>query len=400
MQNATKKVFIVAAKRTPIGSFGGALSSLTAPTLGAKAIDAAVQQSGIAANQIDEVLMGNVLSANVGQAPARQASRSAGLPDGIPATTINKVCASGMKAISIGVQQILLGDADVVVAGGMESMSQVPYYDTSARWGAKYGHKSLIDGLQNDGLTDAYSEQAMGNSAESCASKYSFSREEQDQYAISSYERSKQAWEGGKFSSEVVEVTVSGRKGETVVSEDEEFRQVNIDKIPQLRPAFQKDGTVTAANASTLNDGAAALVLASEEKVKQLGLQPIAEVIAYADAEQDPEWFTTTPSIATEKVLKKAGLTKDDMDYFEFNEAFSVVALANAKILGLSTEKINVYGGAVALGHPLGCSGARILVTLSSVLQQENGTYGLAAICNGGGGASAMIIKKCENYAG
>ncbi len=396
MQNTTKKVFIVAAKRTPIGGFGGELASIAATELGAKAIDAALQQSGVATDQVDEILMGNVLSANVGQAPARQASRKAGLPDNVPATTINKVCASGMKAVSIGVQQILLGDADIVVAGGMESMSQVPFYDASARWGAKYGHQKLIDGLQKDGLTDVYSEQAMGNCGESCAAKYEFTREQQDEYAISSYERSKQAWDGGKFAAEVVEVTVAGRKGDTVITEDEEFRQVNIGKIPQLRPSFSKEGTITAANASTLSDGAAALVLASEEKVKELGLKPIAEVIAYADAEQDPEWFTTTPSIATEKVLKKAGLTKDDIDYFEFNEAFSVVALANAKILGLATEKINVYGGAVALGHPLGCSGARILVTLSSVLKQEGGTHGLAAICNGGGGASAMIIKKYE----
>ncbi|MFD2743825.1 MULTISPECIES: acetyl-CoA C-acyltransferase [Sphingobacterium] len=394
MQNTTKKVFIVAAKRTPIGGFGGNLSSLSAPELGAKAIDAALQQSGLAADQLDEILMGNVLSANVGQAPARQASRKAGLPDNIPATTINKVCASGMKAVSIGVQQILLGDADIVVAGGMESMSQVPFYDASARWGAKYGHQQLIDGLQKDGLTDVYSGQAMGNCGEACAAKYEFTREQQDEYAISSYQRSKQAWNDKKFATEVVEITVNGRKGDTVVTEDEECRQVNIDKIPQLRPSFNKVGTITAANASTLSDGAAALILASEEKVQKLGLKPIAEIIAYADAEQDPEWFTTTPSIVTEKVLKKAGMTKDEIDYYEFNEAFSVVALANAKILELSTDKINVYGGAVALGHPLGCSGARILVTLSSILKQEGGTYGLAAICNGGGGASAMIIKK------
>ncbi len=395
MQNNNKRVFIVAAKRTPIGGFGGTLSSLSAPKLGGKAIEAVITSSGIATREVNEVLMGNVLSANVGQAPARQASKQAGLPDSIPATTINKVCASGMKAISIGVQQILLGDADVVVAGGMESMSQVPFYDNATRWGAKYGHQQLIDGLQKDGLTDVYSDQAMGNCGESCASKYNISREDQDNYAISSYERSAKAWDSGKFANEVVNITISGRKGDVVVSEDEEFRQVKVDKITQLRPSFQKDGTITAANASTLSDGAAAVLLVSEEKLKELGLTPLAEVIAYADAEQDPEWFTTTPSIATEKVLKKAGLNIGEIDFFEFNEAFSVVALANAQILGLDTEKVNVYGGAVALGHPLGCSGARIVVTLTSVLQQEGGNYGLAAICNGGGGASAMIIKKC-----
>ncbi len=390
-----KRVFIVAAKRTAMGSFGGALSSISATELGAKAISAVIEESGIDALQIDEVYMGSVLQANLGQAPARQASKFAGLSDHIPATTINKVCASGMKAISIAAQQILLGDAHVVVAGGMESMSQVPYYDVAARWGAKYGDQKLIDGLAKDGLTDVYSNQAMGNCGEVCAEKYSISREDQDEYAIQSYTRSKIAWESGKFTKEVTPVEINSRKGTVVVSEDEEYKQVNFEKLSQLRPSFKPDGTITAANASTLSDGAAAVLLVSEEKMKELGLKPIAEIIAYADAEQAPEWFTTTPAIATQKVLQKAGLTIDDMDYFEFNEAFSVVALANAKLLSLSTNQINVYGGAVALGHPLGCSGARIIVTLSSVLHQENGNYGLAAICNGGGGASAMIIKKC-----
>lgn len=390
-----KRVFIVAAKRTAMGSFGGALSSISATELGAKAISAVIEESGIDALQIDEVYMGSVLQANLGQAPARQASKFAGLSDHIPATTINKVCASGMKAISIAAQQILLGDAHVVVAGGMESMSQVPYYDVATRWGAKYGDQKLIDGLAKDGLTDVYSNQAMGNCGEVCAEKYSISREDQDEYAIQSYTRSKIAWESGKFTKEVTPVEINSRKGTVVVSEDEEYKQVNFEKLSQLRPSFKPDGTITAANASTLSDGAAAVLLVSEEKMKELGLKPIAEIIAYADAEQAPEWFTTTPAIATQKVLQKAGLTIDDMDYFEFNEAFSVVALANAKLLSLSTNQINVYGGAVALGHPLGCSGARIIVTLSSVLHQENGNYGLAAICNGGGGASAMIIKKC-----
>ncbi len=390
----SKKVYIVAAKRTPMGSFAGALSSFTASQLGAKAIEAVVNEISLDKNQINEVLFGCVLQANVGQAPARQAARMAGLPDHIPATTINKVCASGMKAISLGVQQILLGDADVVVAGGMECMSQVPYYSASTRWGAKYGDQTLIDGLQKDGLTDVYSNQAMGNCGELCADKYEISRADQDNYAIQSYTRSKIAWETGKFKQEVAPVEVVSRKGTTLVAEDEEFKQVNFDKLPQLKPAFKADGTITAANASTLSDGAAAVILMSEEKMKALNLTPLAEVLAYADAEQDPSWFTTTPAIATQKVLQKAGLSLDDIDYFEFNEAFSVVALANAQILEISTDKVNVYGGAVALGHPLGCSGARIIVTLNSVLHQENGSIGLAAICNGGGGASAMIIKK------
>lgn len=389
----SKRIFIVAAQRTPIGSFGGSLATVSATALGAHAAKAALSQAGIAAEEVDELLMGSVLQANLGQAPARQVSKLAGLADSVPATTINKVCASGMKAVSIGVQAILLGDAELVLAGGMENMSQVPYYAAAERWGAKYGHQSLLDGLQKDGLTDVYTEEPMGAFGELCAAKYGIDRAAQDAYTIASYSRSATAWEQGKFAQEVAPITLSTRKGDLLVSEDEEFKKVIIDKIPSLKPSFKKDGTITAANASTLNDGAAALLLISEEKMKALNLKPLAEVIAYADAEQAPEWFTTSPSVATEKVLKKAGLTLADIDYFEFNEAFSVVALANAKILDIPAEKINIYGGAVALGHPLGCSGARILVTLTSILQQEAGTYGLAAICNGGGGASAMILK-------
>ncbi|EEI90427.1 acetyl-CoA C-acetyltransferase [Sphingobacterium spiritivorum ATCC 33300] len=389
-----KKVFIVAAKRTAIGSFGGALSTLSATELGAKAVSAALDQSGIATEHIDELLMGCVLQANLGQAPARQVAKISGLPDQVTVTTINKVCASGMKAVSLGAQSILLGDADVVLAGGMESMSQTPYYVPAARWGAKYGSQSLVDGVQKDGLSDAYTQDAMGVFGELCAEKYAIGREEQDAYAIGSYQRSREAWETGKFTNEVVPVVIATRKGEQIIAQDEEFSQVNFDKIPSLKPAFKKDGTITAANASTISDGAAALLLVSEQKVKEWGLSPLAEIVAYADAEQAPEWFTTTPRIATEKVLKKAGLAVSDIDYFEFNEAFSVVALANAKLLNIPAEKVNIYGGAVSLGHPLGCSGARILVTLTSVLQQEQGQYGLAAICNGGGGASAVIIKR------
>lgn len=389
-----KKVFIVAAKRTAIGSFGGTLSTLSATELGAKAVSAVLDQSGIAPEHIDELLMGCVLQANLGQAPARQVAKISGLPDRVTVTTINKVCASGMKAVSLGAQSILLGDADVLLAGGMESMSQTPYYVPAARWGAKFGSQSLVDGVQKDGLSDAYTQDAMGVFGELCAEKYAIGREEQDAYAIGSYQRSREAWETGKFTNEVVPVVIATRKGEQIIAQDEEFSQVNFDKIPSLKPAFKKDGTITAANASTISDGAAALLLVSEEKVKEWGLNPLAEIVAYADAEQAPEWFTTTPSIATEKVLKKASLSLSDIDYFEFNEAFSVVALANAKLLNIPAEKVNVYGGAVSLGHPLGCSGARILVTLTSVLQQEQGQYGLAAICNGGGGASAVIIKR------
>ncbi|WP_312747471.1 thiolase family protein [Sphingobacterium multivorum] len=390
----SKSVFIVAAKRTPIGSFGGALSSISATKLAARVVRAVVDEAGIASDLVDEIIMGAVLQADLGQAPARQVARFAGLSDHTTATTINKVCASGMKAIAVAAQSILLGDADVVIAGGMESMSRVPYYADAMRWGAKFGAQSLSDGLQRDGLSDAYSNDAMGVFAELCAEKYHIGREEQDNYAISSYKRSLDAWQKNKFLSEVQPITVQSRKGEVLVSRDEEFSQVNFDKIPELKPAFKKEGTVTAANASTISDGAAAVLLMSGEKLEELGLVPLAEIIAYADAEQVPEWFTTTPSIATNKVLKKAGLTIDDIDYFEFNEAFSVVALTNAQILGLPLNKVNVYGGAVSLGHPLGCSGARIVVTLSSILRQEGGSLGLAAICNGGGGASAMVIKK------
>lgn len=390
----SKSVFIVAAKRTPIGSFGGALSSISAPSLAAQVVGAAVDEAGISRDIVDEIIIGAVLQADLGQAPARQVARLAGLSDHTAATTLNKVCASGMKAIAVAAQSILLGDADVVIAGGMESMSRVPYYTNSMRWGAKFGAQSLVDGLQRDGLSDAYSNDAMGIFAELCAEKYHIGREEQDAYAISSYKRSLEAWQKNKFLNEVQPITIQSRKGDVVVSRDEEFSQVNFDKIPELKPAFKKEGTVTAANASTISDGAAAVLLVSGEKLEELGLVPLAEIIAYADAEQAPEWFTTTPSIATNKVLKKAGLTIADIDYFEFNEAFSVVALANAQILGLPMNKVNVYGGAVSLGHPLGCSGARIVVTLSSILRQEGGSVGLAAICNGGGGASAMIIKK------
>lgn len=390
----SRKVFIVAAQRTAIGSFGGGLSSVSASQLGAKVVEQILSESNVAGNEVDELLMGNVLQANVGQAPARQVAKIGGLPDSVSATTINKVCASGMKAVALGAQAIRLGDADIVLAGGMENMSQVPYYATTNRWGSKFGEQVLVDGLQKDGLSDAYSHDAMGVFAELCAEKYSVSREEQDAYAISSYKRSQAAWAAGKFSKEVVPVKIQTRKGELIVDQDEEFQQVFFDKIPTLKPVFKKEGTVTAANASTINDGAAVLLLVSEDKMLALGLTPLAEIIAYADAEQAPEWFTTTPSIATEKVLKKSGLTLNDIDFFEFNEAFSVVALVNAKILNIDLDKVNIYGGAVSLGHPLGCSGARVLVTLTSVLAQEGGTYGLAAICNGGGGASAMILRK------
>lgn len=390
----SRRVFIVAAQRTAIGGFGGGLSSLSATDLGAKVVGQILKDTQVEVTEVDELLMGNVIQANLGQAPARQVAKKGGLPDNVPATTINKVCASGMKAVALAAQAIRLGDADMILAGGMESMSQAPYYATSNRWGAKFGDQVLVDGLQKDGLSDAYSQEAMGVFAELCADKYAISREAQDAYAISSYKRSQEAWNTGKFEQEVVPVTIQGRKGDVTVARDEEFEQVNYDKIPGLRPAFKKDGTVTAANASTISDGAAVLLLASEEKVNVLGLKPLVEIIACADAEQAPEWFTTTPSVATEKVLQKAGLALADIDFFEFNEAFSVVALANAKILNLDMDKVNVYGGAVSLGHPLGCSGARILVTLSSVLAQEQGTYGLAAICNGGGGASAMILKR------
>jgi acetyl-CoA C-acetyltransferase len=393
MNNRT--VYIVSAVRTPIGSFGGALKDFSAPQLGAIAIRAAVERAGIQPEQVEEVLMGCVLQANLGQAPARQAAKLAGLPDRVVCTTVNKVCASGMKAIAQGAQSILLGDADIVVAGGMESMSNVPFYATQLRWGNKYGDVSLVDGLAKDGLTDVYHGYAMGNAAELCAKECNISRDAQDAFAIESYKRSQAAWENGKFDAEVVPVQVPQRKGDALLfARDEEPYNVKFDKIPGLKPAFQKDGTVTAANASSMNDGAAALVLMSREKAEALGITPLAVIKSYADAEQAPEWFTTTPSLALPKAVEKAGLQLDDIDYVELNEAFSVVGLANIQKMGLNAVKVNVNGGAVALGHPLGCSGARIIVTLIHVLKQNQGKTGAAGICNGGGGASAMVIEN------
>ncbi len=389
-----KKVVIVSAVRTPIGSFMGGLSTVTAPQLGAVAIQGALTKINLDPKYVDEVLMGNVVQAGVGQAPARQAAIFAGLPNTVPCTTVNKVCASGMKAIMQGAQAIQSGDAEVVVAGGMENMSLIPHY-VHLRNGHKFGPTTLLDGMQKDGLTDAYDHNAMGVSADLCATEYHISREEQDAFAIQSYERSAKAWSEGKFENEVVPVAVPQRRGEPViVAKDEEFTNVKLDKIPGLNPAFTKDGTVTAANASTINDGAAALVLMSEEKANALGIKPLAYIKSYADASHEPKWFTTAPAKALPKALDKAGLSVNDIDYFEFNEAFAVVGLANAKLLGLETSKINVNGGAVSLGHPLGCSGARIVVTLLNVLQQNNAKLGAAAICNGGGGASAIVIEK------
>lgn len=389
-----KKVVIVSAVRTPIGSFMGALSSMTATQLGAVAIKGALDKINLDANLVDEVLMGNVVQAGVGQAPARQAALLAGLPNSVIATTINKVCASGMKAVMQGAQAILVGDADVIVAGGMESMSQIPHY-LPLRNGYKFGPATMIDGLQKDGLTDAYDNNAMGVHADLCASTYAISREAQDDFAIQSYERSAKAWESGKFNNEIVPVAVPQRRGEPIIiSKDEEFTNVKLDKIPSLNPVFTKDGTVTAANASTINDGAAAVVLMSEEKALELGIKPLAYILSYADAAQEPKWFTTTPSKALPKALDKIGLNVSDIDFFEFNEAFAVVGIANAKILGLDNDKVNVNGGAVSLGHPLGCSGVRIIVTLINVLEQNNAKIGAAAICNGGGGASAIVIER------
>lgn len=389
-----KKVVIVSAVRTPIGSFMGGLSSVTASQLGAVAIQGALTKINLDPKYVDEVLMGNVVQAGVGQAPARQAAIFAGLPNTVPCTTVNKVCASGMKAVMQGAQAIQSGDAEVVVAGGMENMSLIPHY-VHLRNGHKFGPTTLLDGMQKDGLTDAYDHNAMGVSADLCATEYAISREEQDAFAVQSYERSAKAWSEGKFENEVVPVAVPQRRGEPViVAKDEEFTNVKLDKIPGLNPAFTKDGTVTAANASTINDGAAALVLMSEEKANALGLKPLAYIKSYADAAHEPKWFTTAPAKALPKALDKAGLSVNDIDYFEFNEAFAVVGLANAKLLGLEASKINVNGGAVSLGHPLGCSGARIIVTLLNVLQQNNAKLGAAAICNGGGGASAIVIER------
>ncbi|WP_162128337.1 acetyl-CoA C-acyltransferase [Flavobacterium phycosphaerae] len=390
----SKKVVIVSAVRTPIGSFMGSLSTVTATQLGATAIKGALDKINLDYNLVDEVLMGNVVQAGVGQAPARQAALFAGLPNSVIATTINKVCASGMKAVMQGAQAIMNGDAEIIVAGGMENMSLIPHY-VHMRNGVKFGPTSLVDGMQKDGLVDAYDNNAMGVSADLCATEYKITREEQDAFAIQSYERSAKAWSEGKFDNEVVPVTIPQRRGDAIVfSKDEEYTNVKLDKIPALNPAFTKEGTVTAANASTINDGAAALVLMSEEKAVSMGLKPLAYIKSYADAAQEPKWFTTAPAKALPKALDKVGLSITDVDYFEFNEAFSVVGLANAKILGLDNNKINVNGGAVSLGHPLGCSGARIIVTLINVLEQNNAKIGAAAICNGGGGASAIVIER------
>ncbi len=390
-----KEVYIISAVRTPIGSFGGALKDISATQLGAIAIRGALQKAGVKPELVQDVLMGCVLQANLGQAPARQASKFAGLPNEVNCTTINKVCASGMKAISLASQSIALGDADIVVAGGMESMSNTPYYSPKLRWGNKYGDVVMTDGLAKDGLTDVYDGKAMGNAAELCASTCGVSREEQDAFAIESYKRAQGAWEGGRFANEVVPVEIPQRKGEPiVVAKDEEPFNVKFEKISSLAPAFQKDGTVTAANASTMNDGAAALVLMSKEKADELGLKPIAKILSYADAEQAPEWFTTTPSIALPKAVNKAGLKMSDIQYFELNEAFSVVGIVNSEKMKLYPNQVNVNGGAVALGHPLGCSGARIIVTLINILKQNKAKYGAAGICNGGGGASAMVIEN------
>ncbi|CAG2533568.1 acetyl-CoA C-acetyltransferase [Maribacter dokdonensis] len=389
-----KEVVIVSAVRTPIGSFMGGLSTIPAPKLGAIAIEGALKKIDLSPDVVDEVLMGNVVQAGTGQAPARQAAIFAGIPNNVPCTTINKVCASGMKAVMQGAQAIALGDADIVVAGGMENMSLIPHY-VHMRTGTKFGPSTLIDGMQKDGLVDAYDQNAMGVCADACATKYEFSREDQDAYAIQSYKRSSEAWENGKFDNEVIPVAVPQRRGEPkMVTKDEEYSNVFIDKIPNLRPAFSKEGTVTAANASTINDGAAALVLMSKEKAVELNLTPLATIKSYADAAHEPEWFTTAPAKALPKALEKANLKLEEIDFFEFNEAFSVVGLANMKILGLNDKNVNVNGGAVSLGHPLGCSGARILITLLNVLEQNNAKLGAAAICNGGGGASAIIVER------
>ena len=390
----SKRVVIVSAVRTPIGSFMGGLSTVSAPKLGAAAIKGALDKINLDPNLVDEVFMGNVIQAGVGQAPARQAAIYAGLPDSVACTTINKVCASGMKSVMMAAQAIQCGDAEIVVAGGMENMSLAPHY-MHLRAGTKFGPATMVDGLQKDGLTDAYDNNAMGVCADLCASEYKFTREDQDNYAIQSYDRSAKAWEAGKFDNEIVPVAVPQRKGDPImVFKDEEFTNVKIDRIPTLNAVFTKEGTVTAANASTINDGAAALILMSEDKALSLGLKPLAFIKSYADAAQEPKWFTTSPSKALPKALDKVGLTTTDVDFFEFNEAFAVVGLANAKILGLDNDKVNVNGGAVSLGHPLGCSGARIIVTLLNVLKQNNGKIGAAAICNGGGGASAIVIER------
>ncbi len=394
MQIKMKEVVIVSAVRTPIGSFMGSLSTVPATRLGATAISGALKKIGLDPKLVEEVLMGNVVQAGTGQAPARQAAIFAGIPDTVPCTTINKVCASGMKTVMQAAQSIALGDTSIVVAGGMENMSMIPHY-VQMRKGNKFGPVSMIDGMQKDGLVDVYNEQAMGVCADACAEKYEFSREDQDNYAIQSYQRSAAAWENGHFKNEIIPVSVPQRRGEPIViSVDEEYKNVVLEKIPRLRAAFTKEGTVTAANASTINDGAAALVLMSLDKAKELNIEPLAKITGYADAAQEPEWFTTAPAKALPKALDKAGYTLEEVDFLEFNEAFSVVGLANIKLLGLSDKNVNVNGGAVSLGHPLGCSGARIIVTLLNVLEQKNAKVGAAAICNGGGGASAIVIER------
>jgi acetyl-CoA C-acetyltransferase len=390
----TREVYIVSAVRTPIGSFGGSLKELSATKLGAIAINAAVDRAGIKPEQVDELLMGCVIQANLGQAPARQACKISGLPDKVICTTVNKVCASGMKAISQGAASISLGEGDIIVAGGMESMSNVPFYAEQVRWGNKYGNSTLIDGIAKDGLTDVYDGLAMGNAADMCAKECGISREEQDAFAVESYKRSQAAWNSGHFNNEVIPVEIPQRKGDAlVINKDDEPFNVKFDKIPDLRPAFSKEGTVTAANASTMNDGAAALVLMSKEKAEELGVKPLAKIIGYADAEQEPKWFTTAPAIAVPKAVERAGLKMEEIDFIELNEAFSVVGIENTRRLKLDPAKVNVHGGAVSLGHPLGCSGARIIVTLINVMKQHGGKYGVAGVCNGGGGASAMVLE-------
>lgn len=389
-----KEVYIVSAVRTPMGSFLGSLSTVPATTLGATAIKGALEKGNIKPELVDEVFMGNVLQANLGQAPARQAAMNAGLSENVPCTTVNKVCASGMKSIALAAQTILAGDNHIVVAGGMENMSMVPHY-VNARTGTKLGTIKMEDGMVKDGLTDVYNQVHMGNCADKCATEHNFSREDQDKFAVESYEKAAAAWKAGKFNDEIVPVSIPQRKGDPIVmTEDEEYKNIKFDKVPTLRPAFSKEGTVTAANASTLNDGASALILASKEAIEQHGLTPIAKVVSYADAAQSPEWFTTAPAKALPIALGKAGLTNNDIDFWELNEAFSVVGLANIKLLGIDASKVDVNGGAVALGHPLGSSGSRIIVTLINVLKQNGGKYGAAGICNGGGGASAMVIEN------
>lgn len=392
-----KEVFIVAAVRTPIGSFGGSLKSFSAPQLGGLVIKAVIEKTKIDPNIVDEVIFGSVIQAGLGQAPARQAALNGGLPHKVICTTVNKVCASGMKTIAQAAQSILLGDADIIIAGGMESMSNVPFYNTHQRWGNKYGDTTMLDGLAKDGLVDVYDKVAMGNFADLCATEHAISRIDQDAFAMSSYQKSQAATEKGLFKEEIVSITIPQKKGEPIViDKDEEPFNVKFDKIAQLNPAFTKEGTVTAANASTMNDGAAAILLMSGEKMKALGLKPMAKVVSYADAEQDPKWFTTAPSLALPKALAKANLKIDQIDFFEFNEAFSVVGIVNTQLLKIDPAKVNIHGGAVSLGHPLGCSGARIVVTLAHILQNTQKQFGAAAICNGGGGASAIVIERAN----